>query len=256
MPTFPSPQSYLRSIGGGTSLNGIPWIDIDLTDGSWTLTDPDSLVQSVTHSNGLNTVTWNELNPQSDTSVGRHYNWAQNYDRKAPRWHKNLVVEGYQLTVRDYIMFTAFMENDDSVNDFNSSVVLATGRNLVSNAVGDNDIAGGYLSKLTNNAAAAYGALQYTGQTSSNTSGPDAGVISSFQGGRARGSGVYHTLKPGVTPFETRLAGSRNSNQLDRPATDTVKIVVGVGIRSNSDSVALNDQQRFKLRYNVVKLTL
>jgi hypothetical protein len=34
---------------------------IDLTDGSWTLEDPDSLLDSVSYSSGYNTVTWNTI---------------------------------------------------------------------------------------------------------------------------------------------------------------------------------------------------
>ena len=49
--------------GGGTPTNlaALPLGDaIDLTDGSWTLLDPDSLVKSTTHSSGVHTVTLNE----------------------------------------------------------------------------------------------------------------------------------------------------------------------------------------------------
>lgn len=255
MPTFPSPHSYLRSISGGTSLNGIPWVDIDLTDGSWTLTDPDSLVQTVTHSNGFNTVTWNAANPTADTAVGKFYNWANSSDNRAPRWHKNLLIDGVQPTVRDYILFNSFMENDDAVNDFNQSVILCTGIDPTSNPVTSMDLSGGMYAKLSNGNAA-YGTLQYTGQTSSFSGAPDSGVVSSFQGGRSRGSGVYHTHVSGVSPFESRTVGSRNSNRMFLTSTLTLKVVVGVGIRANGDVVALNDQQSFKLRYNAVKLTL
>lgn len=58
-PVFPG-----ASTGGGTTtdLAALPLGDaIDLTDGSWTLLDPDSLVKSTTHSSGVNTVTFNAL---------------------------------------------------------------------------------------------------------------------------------------------------------------------------------------------------
>lgn len=257
MAIFHSSKDALSGPGGGSgvSLNGIPWIDIDLTDQSWTLTDPDNLVQSVTHSNGFNTVTWNAANPQADTSVGRHYNWASNYDNRAPRWHKNLLIDGVQPTVREYILFNAFMENNGSVNDFNQSVILCTGIDLFSNPVTSNDLSGGMYTKLINGNAA-YGTLQYTGQSSSLMGGPDSGVTSSFQGGRSRGAGIYHTHTTGVSPLETRAVGSRPSNRFNLTPTLTLKVVVGVGIRANQDVVALNDQQSFKLRYNAVKLTL
>lgn len=256
MPTYHSPHHYLRATSSsGVSLNGVPWEDVDLTDGSWTLTDPDNLVQSVTHSNGFNNVTWNAANPTADTAVGKFYNWANSSDNKAPRWHKNLLIDGVQPTVRDYILFNSFMENDDAVNDFNQSVILCTAIDPTSNPVTSMDLSGGMHIKNTNSNTA-YGTLQYTGLTSSSTGGPDSGVISSFHGGGSRGAGVYHTHKPGVSPFETRIAGSRNSNRHNLTSTLTLKVVVGVGIRSNGDVVALNDQQSFKLRYNAVKLTL
>ncbi|MCP4091422.1 MAG: hypothetical protein GY746_16775, partial [Gammaproteobacteria bacterium] len=52
--------------GGGsapaTSLYDLPWGDpIDLTDGSWTLLDPSSIVKSVAFAGGFNTITFNAL---------------------------------------------------------------------------------------------------------------------------------------------------------------------------------------------------
>lgn len=256
MPTYHSPHHYLRATSSsGTSLDGIPWNTINLTDGSWTLVDPDNLVQSVSYSNGFNTVTWNAANPTASNTIGRHYNWVNSYEKKAPRWYKNLTIEGTQITARDYVLFNTFMENDDSVNDFNQVFCLGTGINPANNGVGDIDISGGICNKATNGTAA-YGVLQWTGSTASNSGAPDSGVTTSFHGGRARGSGVYHTHKTGVSPFETQAAGSRNTNQLNRTATDTLKIVVGVGIRSNGDVVDPGSEQRFKLSYNSIKLTL
>ena len=56
-PVFPGPST------GGDS--GASFYDatftgpINLTDGTWTLNDPDSLIQSITYSAGVHTVTWN-----------------------------------------------------------------------------------------------------------------------------------------------------------------------------------------------------
>ena len=52
---------FVPGAGGAASLTDIAFQTIDLTDGSWTLLDPDSLVDTVTFSGGFNTVTWNTL---------------------------------------------------------------------------------------------------------------------------------------------------------------------------------------------------
>jgi hypothetical protein len=98
MAIYHSPYSYLKN-GNGTSLDNVPYsLPIDLTDGSWTLFDPDSLVANVSHSNGFNTVVWNNLAPGN-----QNYNWGSGASHRSPRWYKDLEINGSQVTVEDII---------------------------------------------------------------------------------------------------------------------------------------------------------
>jgi hypothetical protein len=82
---------------GGDDLNAVTWTDVDLTDGSWTETDPDSLASSVSIAAGVNKVTLAEL------AVGSiNYNWTSGSTHRAPRYHKLLVPDGDQIGSDDF----------------------------------------------------------------------------------------------------------------------------------------------------------
>tara|TARA_R110000868_G_scaffold111289_4_gene300703 strand:+ start:3276 stop:4049 length:774 start_codon:yes stop_codon:yes gene_type:complete len=78
--------------GGGDDLNALTWTTVDLADGSWTLTDPDSMVQSVSSAGGVNTVIMNELAAGSS-----NYRWDSGSAHRAPRWSKLAAPGGEQL---------------------------------------------------------------------------------------------------------------------------------------------------------------
>ena len=92
------PVAGFPSAGGGTSLAGLPFESIDLTDG-WTLYDPDSLIDTsygtsgVTHSSGTNTIKMAALGSGSNDYV-----WTTGATSRAPRWYKLLAVSGAQVT--------------------------------------------------------------------------------------------------------------------------------------------------------------
>ena len=68
--------------GGGTDLSALGFVAVDLTDsGTWTLTDPDDLVDTVTHSSGVNQVVMNAL-----VAGSNDYSWATSSTQRAPRW--------------------------------------------------------------------------------------------------------------------------------------------------------------------------
>ena len=89
---------------GGSEYDKTPTI-IDLTDGSWTLYDPDGLVNTITFSADWHTLTWNAL------SVGSgDYNWFYGTTIRAPRWYKNLEINGTQVTSVDLLVSSYRME--------------------------------------------------------------------------------------------------------------------------------------------------
>ena len=76
MPIFPCFDPTTGASGGASGGGGGSLYDVsmgsavNLTDGSWTLSDPDSLVDSVSFSGGFNTVTMNAL-----AAGASHYRW-------------------------------------------------------------------------------------------------------------------------------------------------------------------------------------
>lgn len=255
MSTYHSPNSYLRSISGGQDSPEafLTWNDIDLTDGTWQLDDPDNLVQSVSFSNGFNTVVWNVCNPNSDQVVGREYNWGTISAKRAPRWHRNLLLNSVNITGEDYIVFNTYMRNDESVNDFNQSAVVGCSAEPDSTVTNNLALSGGYFTKLTNGATA-YGSFGKNGSATSSSQGPGAGLATSFRGGGSAGSGAYHTIQSNQFPFLTHQAGSRNTNDYNVNIANNISVVVGVGLRSNTDSVDNGHEQRFAARYSFAKL--
>ena len=255
MPTYHSPHSYLKSISGGQDSPEalLTWNDVDLTDGTWTLFDPDNLVQSISFSNGFNTIVWNVCNPNSDSAVGREYHWGTIYAKRAPRWHRSLTLNSTNITGEDYILFNTYMRNDESVNDFNQGVVVGCSAEPSGITAATLALSGGYFTKLTNGATA-YGSFGKNGSSTSSSQGPEAGLATSFRGGGSAGSGAYHTIQNNQFPLLTQQAGGRNTNDYNVNVANSVSVVVGVGLRSNTDSIDNGHEQRFAARYSFAKL--
>ena len=113
------------AIGGGdgpqqsASLYNVPLNEVNLTDGSWTLLDPDSSLKSVTFSGGFNTITLNAR------SSGESNRWDAGTTCTMPRWYKDFEIDGTDVTVDDIIQFISRLERDDSAGtNFNPSFVV------------------------------------------------------------------------------------------------------------------------------------
>jgi hypothetical protein len=102
--------------GGGLYKTALE--QVNLTDGSWTLFDPDNLVQSVSHAAGVNKVVWNALPVGS-----QNYRWDAGGQHRAPRWYKDNNIDGNRVNSMDFNIFTSVIENVDAVSDFNNQIV-------------------------------------------------------------------------------------------------------------------------------------
>ena len=103
-----------------SSYANIPWETVDLTDGSWTLTDPDSLIDEVTYGGGFNKVVMNALAVGStDYAIGT------TNDLRAPRGHKNLEASGVRVTTDDTFVAQFRMTKGTTVTEWNTEVVCA-----------------------------------------------------------------------------------------------------------------------------------
>ena len=239
MPIYHSPQHYLRAISsGGTSLYDLPMTEVDLTDGSWTLYDPDGLIDTVSFSNGYNTVTFFA---GGNTSNQR---WTGTTTVTAPRWYKTLQIDGNTVTLLDPSWFVCRMQNDLTVDDFNQQNVFGTAADPTATNTNTMGLAGGTWLRTTGGNTG-YGVV--TGNA--NTSYADVDTVFShaevMQGGTANGATTYIQYD-GTNTAER--AGSRNSNILAMAGTNR-HLVVGVGINTDVTVINAGDQVAFSLKY-------
>jgi len=225
--------------GGG--LYKSEYTQVDLTDGSWSLFDPLGLVKSVTYDGTHNTVTWNATAYRADLR------WFISGTKNAPRWYKLQEVEGSQVTSMDYQVFSSITDIDLTVDDFNQAVGLCVCEGPTQTNDSLIKISGGYAIKLVGGNPA-WGTLQYTGTTTGYNAAANYGICNSTRGGNSLGSGAY--LVASNTDDRVYNAGSRNSNiqSVDAVANNTY-IAVILGIRGTNDTIAQDDQQRFRLAY-------
>lgn len=242
------------SIGGGSgpvvsaSLYNIPWGDpIDLTDGSWTLSDPSSLVKAVSFAGGFNTVTYNQL------AVGsQDYNWTSGANILSPRWYKKATIDGTQVSTDDVVNALFYMEVDNSIRDFNNANVNGICEDPTSTLLlGVRGTGATYNMTTPGGTNAPMGVWTINGSATT-TSGTNNRVFTQSQyGGRHAGSTTF-TLLDG-SGFRVQN-GSRNASAV---LTSTVDAhwIVGVGTRGII-AIAEDSRVRFKAYHKAVKMNL
>jgi hypothetical protein len=232
--------------GGGTSLYNIQLEEINLTDGSWTLFDPNSLVNAVAFASNFNEVTWNALsNPSAD------FNWSAGANILSPRWYKTLTIDGNNVTNEDLVLVTTRLELDSLTGDFNQQVVVGAAIDPDSTVLLTLDGSGGAANRV-GTGGRAYGTWQVNGATTGLSANNVFSVATVQRGFNAVGSGAYLNIGSGTTP-DTINAGSRNSNQNSASgSTVNLSIIVGIGPRSSTDTIAAGNKQKFKAAIRAV----
>lgn len=234
--------------GGGGGLYNIDLTEIDLTDGTWTLEDKDSLVQSVTFAGGFNTVTWNAL------TGANLYRWDSGSDCRSPRWYKDISVESNTITNGDYLIQSMKMELDKTVADFPQMVVVGSGMNPTSQVLNDIRLMGGVMRRNTTGNVV-YGAFANNTFTGNGDSDNVYGLVTNPRGLTAMGTSCFINTDALNSPVLFGGQGSRNgqinSGQL---ASTTMRIIVGIGIAGSTTNVTAGDQQKFKV--SVTSLTV
>ena len=232
--------------GGQVGLYNIALTEVDLTDGTWTLSDPSNLVKSVTHDASGNVITLNEL------AVGSSdYNWASGTTILAPRWYKNYEVDGNRINSMDFSVFSSVIAPDLTIGtDWNPAVVIGHTKDASATAVTAQQLAGGYYTRA-GAGNATFGTVQHNSATTSANANNGYGACTTFGGGQWRGAGVY--INADEANDRGYGAGSRNSNQQVSGAPDVtpvdLELFVGVGIRGSSNVIPQDAQVKVKLYY-------
>lgn len=252
MPIAPAFNPETGASGGGSpaasaSLANLTPTAIDLTDESWTLYDPDSLVKSVAFTGGANLVTWNELDTGS-----ADYNWSSGTTHRAPRWYRLLTISGVQVKSTHTLNMTTEIIGDVSVNDFAQQVVVGAAFDPSSTAHTTIDGSGGIYNKTTGGNPA-YGTWQLNSATTGQNANNVRGITNVMRSNNAMGSGTYFSI---TSAGAVQTSGSRNSNQNAAAGSEiNVFVMVGIGTASNSITVAEDDQQKFKASFNAITIT-
>jgi len=227
--------------GGGTSLADLTPVLVDLTHPSWTLLDPDNLVQSVTHSAGWNTITWEAAGASSN------YNWSTaSGSQRAPRWYKKLILSTTQVVSTDCLAFHSEMEASRT-DDFLSKVILT-----VAEQPGSTDVAliravGGAANKVSTTQISG-GAYAYSAETVSQAAALQKTINTALRSNNSLGGSLYVALNNSETG---QAMGSRisNRNAVGAGGTQDIHVMVGVGPKTSAISIGAGDTQRFQLRY-------
>lgn len=241
------------SVGGGgggtpTDLSALSLGDaIDLTDGSWTLLDPDSLVKSTTHENDVNTVTFNALG-----AGNLDYVLATNHaDYRAPRWYRALNIGSTRVNSSTLFIWDAVLDVDETVYAFNQNVahgVCAAPTTVVRSSL---DAMG---SLFTQNAS---GNWRYGGWAGDSNVTPGASnqyarvsVVGQYGAGHI-GSLVFAALN---SSDERVQNGARNGAHT-LSDTDLFEIVT-VGTFNGTATIDDDDTVKFKAYLSAVRFTL
>ena len=240
------------AIGGGdgpvvsASLYNIPWGDpIDLTDGSWTLLDPSSLIKSVSHSAGFNTVTFNQL-----ASGSQDYNWTSGSNILAPRWYKKVLIDETQVTTDDITNALFYMEVDNSVRTFNNANVNGICEDPTSTVLNTVKGTGATYNMTTPGGSNAPMGVWTVNGAATTTSGTNNRVVTQSQwGGRHTGSTCFTLLD--ASGFRVQN-GSRNASQVLSSTVDA-HWIVGVGTRGII-AIADNSRVKFKAYHKAIKM--
>lgn len=235
-----------------TDLSALGFTAIDLTDGSWTLTDPDSLVDTTTHSTGVNQIVMNELAAGSND-----YAWSTSTTQRAPRWTAPLYAidasgNNVRVTSGDtYILQTVieYVAPDDS---FATEIVVASAEDGTATTSGGNKAQGGY---LLINATGNRRMGCFTGASNqlSTVDNNNHQNIATANHGGGRSQAVSYV---NIDSSGTALAGSsRNSGMTYTNTTIDLNLMVGLGV-NGANTITAGEDAKIKAWYRVVAFSL
>lgn len=223
---------------------------VDLTDGTWTLYDPDSLVQSISFDSGTgeHTVTMNELaSPTSD------YNPCGGSGYRGPRWYKALEISGNAVNADDVITMIHTADGTISTAGWNQRNIWGTTCFPDGLIVGNTGICG--IGIVWQSPAGTEQGVYRLGNAYT-----QASALSTNQWGLIQ-RGRDHILGSLNTSFKTGGAVSTVAGnvleQILGPAQYGLPVYLyfGLGIKTNTSTIPLNAQTKFKLGYQALTLT-
>ena len=209
---------------------------MDLTDGSWTLLDPLSIVQSTAYDSGTNT---NTVTCNAAPASAWDLTWGSSGATiNAPRWYRALSIGGVAMTTDDFITAIYRFGPLHSVSDFRSEGVCALAEAPTSTTVAS-VLGSGALFTYYTSSNVQTGVYANTAMTleSSHADSRYARVTSFYGNGGAR----YLMFQSFTAADALRNQGQRNANFSLTASVPTYEMV-GLGVRTHNDIISLNDQ--------------
>ena len=243
----------LGADSSGVSLDAVALESINLTDGSWTLEDPDSMVSSVAFDSAtkINTVTFNA------TAGSSNLRWNNGSTARGPRWYKALIVNGVRFTEDTFHM--TYFRGTPVLRDFRAQTIITecTNPTATSNGTSDSNV---QCYGLMLNADTSYSDREGGVITRNSSTGATAGAtdFNTLHATFMRGNGVVGGLA-GVAydNSDQGISGeqyARNASEHNLPGSDLFWMV-GFGTLSNSVSISAGDEAAFKGEYLAVGVT-
>jgi len=229
------------------SLYNLPLEAVDLTDGSWTLYDPDGLVDTITHAAGWHTLTWNAL------AVGSgDYNWFYGTTIRAPRWYNTLEIAGTQVTSLDFLVSSYRMEVpplfSPDVCPVRWKGVFGAALNAASTDTGLMCGTGGTMGRFSTTTAPLYGVFTRHTESSAGANNGIYGVCTTIRGGDGLGGGEF-MIFDATDRNQNAAARSAGVYTTGLPVPTDVQLVVGLGTGANAVTITAGDQTKFKLSH-------
>jgi hypothetical protein len=238
--------------GGGADLSALGFVEVDLTDGSWTLTDPDDLVDTVSHASGVNTVVMNALAAGSND-----YAWSTSTTQRAPRWTRELNAADatggdVRVTSGDAYILQTVIEYVTPDDDFPAEIVVASAEDGTATTSGTNKAQGGLLiiaaSGLPNGGC-------FTG-SSSQKGGVDSNFHQNVSTANHAGGKAQAVAFVNVNSSEVAIAGSsRNSGMTYTNTTTDLNVMVGLGV-TGANTITAGQDAKVKVYYRVIVFNL
>lgn len=235
-----------RVISNG--LKDIALTEIDLSDGTWTLEDPDSLVDTVTFSSGQNTVTFNAASGSADLNIGSGSNF------RGPRWYKLLSVSGQQATTATPIVLLTRIEPDkSSASDFGQRHVIGTSHQPTSTVTNTINGAGAGWQINDGSTTIQMGAWTRSAVNLTSNSLNQRQVMASLRGFESLGAPSFLNLRSTDACVGT---GARNSNATAiGGAGANLYVIVCLGTNGNTAAISAGDQAIFKASFIATSYT-
>lgn len=235
--------------GGGSLYDASMGSAVNLTDGSWTLYDPDSLVDSVNYSSGFNTVTMNALGSGSS-----HYRWDNTAgNNRAPRWYKEWFIDTTRIDSDDLTTHTNIIAIDRTVNDFNWTLCAGVCVNPATVTRNQIDGMGAGVSNNPGEGNARYGHWRNTSMPVTSVNVNMAKVVQVGQYG-ARHMGTSEFMALSAANIHLQRGATNGSDGLG--AGVSLYQIVGLGTRTNSSTIGAGDQVKFSIFQSAIKWNL